>query len=159
MESRAYVDKRCGYVFKSDVLGDCYYVDDCKTIPPKPKNGQAVSKPTPVALEDTVMPPVRKEHGLAGATRLGARAAHGAPAAKLVTHADTTEWPKPGQMRKGADGKRLRQKKRRANQQSREMLTCFAAPADSSWKNLGYWAIDTFNPNAWASAAGYLETS
>ena len=50
-------------------------------------------------------------------------------------------------------GKRTRHSKRKAADDTIEKIPDSAKAEDKSWEAFGYWVIDTFNPNAWASAS------
>ena len=58
---------------------------------------------------------------------------------------------RPARHRRAA-GRRLRQRPRRPHFGPRQDLQPVTVLADATWRQHGLWAIDTFNPNAWASA-------
>jgi len=145
---RSYVGTKTGFVYKLDALGLGYYRDDGKIHPPA-DNGYVRSVPVAIVLEELLLPPVAGTLPWICSSWLRytlGTAAAGVGRAKLPRH-------------RLVNGKRARQRGRKAHGCSEFIVPPTAAAADDPWKSAGFWALDAYNPNAWSSAADALATS
>jgi hypothetical protein len=140
--SKAYAGTRAGFIFKLDTLGLGYYKDNGVMPPPK-DNGHCRGKPVLISLEELVLPP----------------AAGVVPWISPSWLKDTIEGTAKPPRHKRVNGKRVRQRGRKAEAIHLVDLPPTATASDASWKPLGFRAFDTYNTNAWNSAADALATS
>ena len=53
--------------------------------------------------------------------------------------------------------KRARRSRRKTVNHTAEGFPSYTTSDHAEWRKHGFWAVDTFNPNAWSSASDYME--
>ena len=153
-----YDGPRSGFIYKSDGLGVGYYADNGK-LHPRPVATAKCSKPAPTALEELVMPPTHKIAAGGAISWLGS-VIHKVLPSRTQPDATVTPPVAPHPAPRSAQSrKRQRQQRRKAGAATATELPCHSSADCADWRKLGFWAIDTFNPNAWASAESYLSVT
>ena len=148
--ARRFQGSRSGYVFKLGQCGQGYYWDEAMPagavwpalLPPPSRS----TNPVRLCLEELVLPPA------------------GEPAWWLTGHMalqDSDPSTPDRQNRRRRTGPRRGGWRRAAAAAAAQKHGVSALPhtaclADDTWRRRGYWAIDTFNQNAWASAQHFL---